>query len=448
MKELQILRYLLEHQQWLPQLQKELFTTKYQSIFLEAVKLHGEGLRPSIESLQYKLPQLTDTLLEIEESSLTDETLFHLQREDLRMEAFTRLSEMFTMIDHMEQKERDHLISRYAALNNTEEPQILDIGTDFFDYVEHIQLEGVQVDTGMKFLDTTGSGFEKGQLATILAPSNGGKSTLLGCIARNMIALGFNVIYFAFEETRSDFLSRIGRGLLGKTQWQYSQLSEEDLRNKWEPHKDKLGTLTVITGQQVAVEDLRNIIHKNESNFEITYDAVFIDYSSHMVLNNAGKNQRDDQRISDIFRGLKQYANTQGEEKIVVTAVQANRDGFNNTLTASNAADSLGGIRESDTVLGIRLNTVESAGITTPENETPNRLQGIFECNVIKRRKGTLAVQSKYYYDFYASNTIRLIENQEMLDSIALTDGGFADMNISENYMDMFNEYSQYTSDI
>ena len=446
MKELQILRYLLEHQQWLPQLQKELFTTKYQSIFLEAVKLHQAGLRPSIESLQYKLPQLADTILEIKGVPLTDETTFMLQREDLRMEAFTRLSEMFTMIDHMEQKERDHLISRYAALNNIEEPQILDIGTDFFDYVEHIQLEGVQVDTGLKFLDDTGSGFEKGQLATILAPSNGGKSTLLGCIARNMIALGFNVIYFAFEETRSDFLTRIGRGLLKKTQYQYSQLSEDDLRNKWEPNRDKLGTLTVITGQQVAVEDLRNIIHKNESNFGITYDAVFIDYSSHMVLNSGSKNQRDDQRISDIFRGLKQYANTQGDEKIVVTAVQSNREGFNNTLTASNAADSLGGIRESDIVLGIRLNPVTiGSRVVTPENESPSRLQGVFQCNVIKRRKGTLAVQSKYYFEFFASNTIKLIENQAFIESVDLQGGGFAEMEISEDYFEQFEE-STYTN--
>lgn len=443
MKQLQILRYLIDNPQWLPKLQQELFTGPIQTIFLEAIRIQREGLTPTIPALQYKLPQLEGTLQEVSQTDpLQDETVFHLQREDLRMEAFSRLSEMFTMIDHMEQKQRDHLISRYAALNSNEEPQILDIGTDFFDYSHHIQLEGVQIDTGLKFLDTTGSGFEKGQLATILAPSNGGKSTLLGCIARNMIAKKYNVIYFAFEETRSDFLGRIGRGLLNKTSYQYAQMSESDLEQKWSPYQDKLGTLTVITGQQVAVEDLRNIIQKNESNFGITYDAVFIDYSSHMVLNSAGKNQRDDQRISDIFRGLKQYANTQGEEKIVITACQANREGYKNTLTASNAADSLGGIRESDTVLGIRLNTTENSTIVTPEVELPGRLQGIFECNVIKRRKGTLAVQSKYYYEFKASNTIKQIENEELMTQIELQ--GFEELNISENYLNELEDSTMY----
>lgn len=443
MKQQQVLRYLLEHPQWISKVQPELFQQGYVQIFQEAQSLQAAGLQPTIPSLRYRLPQLHTQLDGIEGEPLIDETVFHLQREDLRGEAFNRLGEVFQMIDHMDPKDRTHLLSRYAALNQDEEPEILDIGTDFFEFNYHIQEMGVQIDTGLKFLDTTGSGFEKGQLATVMAPSNGGKSSLLGCIARNMLAKKYNVIYFAFEETRSDFLTRIGRGLLGQTSYQYGQLNQEELETRWAPYMDKLGKLTVITGQQVAVEDLQTIIQKNEKNFDIKYDAVFIDYSSHMVLNNAGKNQRDDQRISDIFRGLKQYANTQGDEKLVVTAVQANREGYKNTLTASNAADSLGGIRESDTVLGIRLNTVENNGVVKPEDELPTRLQGIFECNVIKRRKGTLAVQSKYYYEFKASNTIKLIENQALEQQIELQ--GFEELNISENYLQDLEESGIYT---
>ena len=66
--------------------------------------------------------------------------------------------------------------------------------------------------------------------------------------------------------------------------------------------------------------------------------------------------------------------------------------------------------------------------------ELPNRLQGIFECNVIKRRKGTLAVQSKYYYEFRSSNTLHLIENEDFQSQVELQ--GFEDLEISETYLE------------
>jgi KaiC/GvpD/RAD55 family RecA-like ATPase len=407
MKEIKQLRYLLEHPDTILSVQQEVFHDTNLTIFNQMKVQLENGLTPTIQSLGYALPELTNDIEQIGNEPLIDNSTFQLIHKDLLQIAYLEFGDTLAMLDWSQPKQQELVYTRLQALRESSEPEVLGLGTDFFDVQHHIAELGIQCDSGFSFLDHTGSGLEKGQLATVLAPSNNGKSTLLTAIARNMYAKKLNVLYMAFEETKSDFFIRIARGLVKKTAYQYSQLTVEDLKELWNSNaQSKLGTLTVLTGEEVHVERLNEIVEQNEKVFGIKYDAVFIDYSSHLSVK-ANKEARDDQRISKIFRQLKQFANTAGKERVVVTAVQANREGYKNTLTADKAADSLGGIRESDLVLGIRLNPSSDNETITPENDSHDRKTGEFEINVIKRRKGTLQIQSKYYYDFLASNLLR-----------------------------------------
>ena len=135
------------------------------------------------------------------------------------------------------------------------------------------------MDDGIDYESKMGDGSEpeKGQLMTFMAPSNNGKSTIMGDMCRKMFAKGYNVLYFAFEETEADFMLRIGRGLLKKTQYEYQNYNIDQLRDKWSGASEKLGRLTVVTGVAVSAESIEEVIKENEETHNCVYDAVFID---------------------------------------------------------------------------------------------------------------------------------------------------------------------------
>lgn len=435
MKELQVLQYCIQNPEWLTKIQPELFKSDYRLIFRQALGIYKEGLKPTKESLIYLVPQLEPVINDTYNQDPIDHTLFYLIKEDMRMKAIHEFTNEMSLL-HIQQPDYKTLKENIKSLNelmNDEVPNNPGLGDDFFDLNKHIQVEGTRLKSGLQFLTDTGSEPEKGQLMTFMAPSNNGKSTVMGDMCRKMFACGYNVLYFAFEETTSDFMLRIARGLLKKTQYEYQNYSLSDLESKWKGADSKLGKLTVVTGVNIDAESIQDIIKENEAKWDIIYDVVFIDYSSHISVLNQNKQAREDQVISKIFRKLKQIANTKDDQKLIVTAVQANREGYKGTLGAQNAADSLGGIRESDLVLGIRLKTIQSPEIVKPENDRPNRLQGIFEINTIKRRKGTLPVGSKFYYEFKADNNIYKIENNEINQRLELN---WDSLELSETYFD------------
>lgn len=420
MKQLQVLLYSLTNPEWLTKLQPEIFKPEERLIFRKATDIYLKGLTPTKDGLLYSLPQQEELINSIFSSPKIDPTVFYLQKEELRIDAIKEYTNEMALL-YIQEPDIKALKQNSENLNRLfleEEPESVGLGTDFFDLEKHIQVEGTKLSSGLKFLADTGSEPEKGQLMTFMAPSNNGKSTIMGDMCRKMFARGYNVLYFAFEETEADFMLRIGRGLLKKTQYEYQNYNINQLRDKWSGASEKLGRLTVVTGVAVSAESIEEVIKENEETHNCVYDAVFIDYSSHINVLNQNKQAREDQVISKIFRKLKQIANTKDNEKVIVTAVQANREGYKGTLGAQNAADSLGGIRESDLVMGIRLKTVDNPEVTTPENDRPDRLQGIFEINTIKRRKGTLPVGSKFYYEFKADNNIYMIEDNDVTNRL------------------------------
>lgn len=424
MKEHQLLLYSISNPEWLTKIQPEIFNPELRSIFRKATDIYLKGLVPTKESLHYILPEQKDTIDEVWNQELIDPTVFYLQKEELRNKAILEYTNEMSLlcIQNPDIKELKKNSDNLQRLFLEEEPESVGLGTDFFDLIKHIQTEGTKVYSGLKFLADSGSEPEKGQLMTFMAPSGNGKSTIMGDMCRKMFAKKYNVIYFAFEETEADFMLRIGRGLLKKTQYEYQNYTIDDLRAKWNSTSEKLGKLTVVTGVAVSAESIAEVIKENEETHNCVYDAVFIDYSSHINLTNVNKQTREDQKISQIFRKLKQLANNKDNEKLIITAVQGNRDSYrNNNMGADNAADSLGGIRESDLVMGVRLKTIDQPEIVTPENDYPNRVQGVFVVNTIKRRKGTLPIGSKFYYEFRADNNMYMIEDNELTTRLELS---------------------------
>ena len=195
------------------------------------------------------------------------------------------------------------------------------------------------------------------------------------------------------EESAQNFIARVGQGILEtETVWSYEQLTPRDIANKF--IDKELGELDVISGEMVIVEELEEKILELEESNGYKYDFIIIDYSAQITSSKLGKNTQEHQMIAEIFRNLKVLA--LGHDKIVVTAIQSNRDGYGKKKTpdVENTASSMGGVHAADLMMSCKY-AANPNGIKrdTPQDEKHTDIKGFVKLKVIKKRTGTISVQ-------------------------------------------------------
>ena len=126
------------------------------------------------------------------------------------------------------------------------------------------------------------------------------------------------------------------------------------------------------------------------------YDFIIPDYSAMIEVKNASKQAREDQLISKIFRELKMIATNQG--KVVVTAIQANRDGYGKTKSprVENTGGSMGGVHVADMMVSLKYATNPRA---TLEEVDAQDVKGFVKLTVRKKRTGTIAVDDAFIFN-------------------------------------------------
>lgn len=419
--EQQILKHIIDNPNWIKVVSADLFQDSNNKLFGIAKQMQDKSIKPTLDSLRYICTQ-KDLLAEIETLNCIqqlkpiDESTFKILLEEGKKVAAQRLILQLGLIQNgLTHKEVNGYIKRINELHNNEEPVKVNRATSFYDWNSHISNPSDLLGSGFTFLENTGADFCKGNLVTNLAPSGHGKTQCLSHIAKHLFMCKKNVLYIAFEETEAQFKSRIGKGLLNLSSYQYKKLTPEQIELRFEPKLKQTGQLDVIVGTSIYVEDIQNSVKEQEDHNGYKYDAVIIDYSKQLELRSQTKNAREDQVVSTIFRLLKQWANTKDEEKLVVTAVQSNRGGYGvgRSVGAENMADSMGPMHNSDFVWSIKRKDMPNNNIISEEQVNPNDINTVLKFTIVKKREGTIQQGSWFYYNLNNAGNIRMVTDQE-----------------------------------
>lgn len=408
-KEHIVLRYLLENNQWITLTHDTLFQLDLLKIKLLANHTLKQGRSVSIQQIGLCLKEEQDTqslraLKLIYEASQVDKAVFEKLRDDLRQEAKLRILKQI-QDQTLNSKQYSDVLKDLVDLEKDDKPEELDPPISFKDWSKHIAPSQTYLDSGIEPFQGTGTDTKVGDVFNILAASGNFKTGLMTHITKYQLQQGRNVLFYSMEETAQSFNARVGQGLLGLTEYQYSKLTEEEIAQRF---KDKnLGELDIISGKIIHIEDMADQIKELEQERGYKYDFIIPDYSAMIEVKNANKNSREDQLISKIFRELKMIATNQS--KVVVTAIQSNREGYgkNKSPRVENTGGSMGGVHVADMMVSLKYKTNPDAPMrATLADVQPEDVKGFVKLTVRKKRTGTIAVDESFIFNHKANGNM------------------------------------------
>lgn len=437
MKELQTLKYLIENPNWVKYTHDDIFPVEVIRI-KKILNAFNEQSKPiSFQALGYLLREKPDTLQLLEHirsQESVDEALFLILRNELREEAKLRILNHIAQVPIDGPKAYKQALIDLQALESEDRPLVLNKPVHFKDWAKHIQPELTYVPSGLEPFADTGSDFKRGDLINILAASGNFKTGLMTSIARNQLLQGRNVLFYSMEESSQSLLARIGMGILELTPHQYSLLSKEELQQRFEAFEIKnrltLGHLDVISGEIIYIEDMKQQIEDLEIERGYKYDYIVPDYSAMITTKNISKTAREDQVISKIFRELKLIAMDATAPKVILTAIQSNREGYGKKKTpdVENTSGSMGGVHVADLLISLKYRVNPEAPIRpTMESEHALDAKGFVKMTVRKKRTGTIKEGDSFIFTHLACGQIRFNDRMTTsMDNFELWDNLFA----------------------
>ena len=428
-KENIVLKYLLANNEWITLTHDLIFTEERRLIKSLADQTVREGRQTSIQQIGLLVKQLDNyealrKLKDIHQTPMPDKAVFEELRLQLRLEAKSRVL-MEIANQQLTPKQYADVLKDLNDLELDQKPEELNPPVNFKDWSQHIAPDLVYLDSGIEPLRGTGTDTKIGDVVNILAASGNFKTGLMTSITKSQLVAGRNVLFYSMEETAQSFNARVGQGLLGLTEWQYAQLTEDEIRHRFRDHK--LGELDVISGKVIHIEDMAAEIKALELERGYKYDFIIPDYSAMIEVKNSSKQAREDQLISKIFRELKMIATTQG--KVVVTAIQANRDGYGKSKSprVENTGGSMGGVHVADMMVSLKYKTNPQA----PQRATladvlPEDVKGFVKLTIRKKRTGTIAVDDAFLFEHTANGNMTFTDRMtDDMDNIEIWDNLF-----------------------
>jgi replicative DNA helicase len=219
--------------------------------------------------------------------------------------------------------------------------------------VDHYLKEGQEtlnlVPFGFPTLDRELGGMKKGDLALVLGPTGGGKTTFLVNLACNLFLQNHKILFVTLEVPLRRMRSRFHARLLGMDYMRLLQYMVDP-----DTYRQNLQQLLQYSGE-VSIVDMPPGTTVSQIGGTIARekpDIVFIDY---IGLMNATKNYNDDwQEQQSVANDLKALARR--HEIIVVTAAQLNREGnLREDLRMGDTSRCFGLTNPSSFVFGIRI---------------------------------------------------------------------------------------------
>ncbi len=218
----------------------------------------------------------------------------------------------------------------------------------------HRKIQGLS--TGIPSMDLAlGGGYMKKTLNLISAPSHGGKSALLACIAANMVLSKINVLYITLEMSEEETAKRIDANILDIDINTFSTTPIDEITSKFNAVKDKLGELKIkeYPAGTFNTINLEGLVAELEAD-DFIPDIIMIDYlglmsSSRTSLEKSGGTYMYVKTIAEECHGFsKKY------DLPVVSAAQLNRSAFGNTeVGMESISESIGLAATADTMVAM-----------------------------------------------------------------------------------------------
>ncbi len=276
----------------------------------------------------------------------------------------------------------------------------------------HRKIQGLS--TGIPSLDSAlGGGYMKKTLNLISAPSHGGKSALLACIAANMVFMKkLNVLYITLEMSEEETAKRIDANILDIDINKLPSVPEQEIMDKFNAIKDRMGELIIKeypagTFNTIHLEGLINELEAK--GFEP--DIVMIDYlglmaSSRTTLQKSGGTYMYIKTIAEECHGFsKKY------DIPVVSAAQLNRSAFGNSeVGMESISESIGLAATADTMLAM---------IATEQMRELNQVQIKFLKNRNTGMLGSIMLESDYPKMRYTDYDEDKVENENLSASVS-----------------------------
>ena len=433
MKELQILKYLIENPTWVPYTHDEVFPIGIIHI-KKVLNIYAKKGKPiSFQALEYLFQTKAETLKllqSIQGQEAIDESLFLILRDELRHESKLRILNHIAQAPIEDPKVYRQALSDLQDLESENKPPELNKPVNFKDWSMHIQPEMTYLDSGLIPLLDTGSDFKRGDVVNFLAASGNFKTGIMTHIARHQLLKGRNVLFYSMEESSQSLLARIGMGIIEKTPYEYAQMKPEELSNSF--NGITLGNLDVISGEMIYIEDMKKQVEELEEERGYKYDYIIPDYSAMITTKNVSKQTREDQIISLIFRELKLIAMNPVSPKVIVTAIQSNREGYGKKKSPNveNTSGSMGGVHAADLMIALKYRVnPEAPERHTMESEHPKDAKGFVKMTVRKKRTGTVKEGDAFIFTHLACGKIQFedrmttnMDNFELWDNLFSTE--------------------------
>lgn len=323
-----------------------------------------------------------------------DKNLFYKSAEQYLKEKLA-LKTLNAIVDNWGKSpvEPHELVSQFekvAQVQVTQEKSF-NIYDDVDRYIKQLDSNQKRLPTGFKLIDekTGGGVLAEGKcLAVISAPTNVGKSIMLGNLAVNAAKRGKNVLIISLEMSEMVYANRIYSALYGMKINYLSCLKEEIKQNVL---NNRYGNINIkeFPPSTMTVEDIEAYLEteRNERN-EFPYDLICIDYLSLLTVNKlTGKNSNEvGKEVARKLRALTYKYNVP-----IWTACQINREGTKNGLAGvgpenSDVAESFAIPQECDLMLSL---------FQQPEDKEMN----IMRVKFLKSRLGPMGFTINLYYN-------------------------------------------------
>ena len=433
MTHLRLLKYLIENPHWVKYTHDELFQLEGYYIKQILNKYVERGKPISYQALEYLLqakPKLVEFLNGIQGQEPVDEALFLILRDEARYETRMRILNQIAQAPIEDPKAYRQALKDLQALESEDKPLVLNSPVNFKDWAKHIQPEMTYLDSGLVPLQGTGSDFKRGDVINLLAASGNFKTGMMTAVARHQLLKGRNVLFYSMEESSQSLLARVGMGILEMTPYQYARLTPEELEDRF--NTLQLGNLDVISGEMIFIEDMKQQIEDLENERGYKFDYIIPDYSAMITSKNVSKQAREDQVISKIFRELKLIAMDPNSPKVILTAIQSNREGYGKKKSPNveNTSGSMGGVHVADLMIALKYRpNPEAPERPNMESEHPNDAKGFVKMTIRKKRTGTIKEGDSFVFTHLACGKIQYedrmtteMDNFELWDNLFSTE--------------------------
>lgn len=299
------------------------FTPAYRTILATVKALHADGAKTDLYAVQARLEQTGEIdavgghheLIALQMHMPTgDPVIAGWHRETLveaaryrRALSAVRKAESDFMRQEGDIAAVSLALADAAASGTTTTESTKDILNRLVDEIE--KSEPVEAfGTGLSLMDeiTTG-GVKRGELATIGAPTSGGKSILLLQIALQAMRAGKHVVIFSLEMSATQVMARLISAICGfnVAALRYNKAKGDHEAFKAALRQVKESNLTVISGTS-GMDDIdgqiRELVAKGKC------DLAVVDYLQLVHLRNMASNETREQHVSEITRRLKAIA--------------------------------------------------------------------------------------------------------------------------------------------